>query len=56
MNSLGLGHSCCQRSPMAGQGPFWCQLGLLWCSLGLRRLHFYAFTEQSSFEAPFGVS
>ena len=27
MPSLGLGHSCCGGSPMAGQGPFWLQLG-----------------------------
>ena len=26
MLSLGLGPSCCQRSPMAGQAPFWLQL------------------------------
>ena len=41
---------------MAGQGPFWCQLAFLQCFLGLRRLHFYAFGEQPSFTAPFGVS
>ena len=56
MPSLGLENSCCHGSSMAGQGPFWCQLGLLRCSLGLRRLHFYAFGEQPSFETPFGVS
>ena len=27
MPSLGLEHSCCVGSPMAGQGPFWLQLG-----------------------------
>ena len=27
MPSLGLEHSCCGGSPMAGQGPFWLQLG-----------------------------
>ena len=27
MPSLGLGPSCCVGSPMAGQGPFWLQLG-----------------------------
>ena len=56
MPSLGLENSCCPAPPMAGQGPFCCQLGLLQCSLGLRRLHFYAFGEQPSFEAPFGMS
>ena len=56
MPSLGLGPSCCQPPPMAGQGPFWSQFGLLQCFLGLRRLHFYAFGEQPSFEVPFGVS
>ena len=56
MPSLGLENSCCPAPPMAGQGPFWCQLGFLQCFLGLRRLHFYAFGEQPSFAAPFGVS
>ena len=56
MRSLGLGHSCCQRSPMAGQGPFWRQLSLLQCSLGLRGLHFCAFGDQPGFEVPFVVS
>ena len=41
MPSLGLENSCCPAPPMAGQGPFWYQLGLLQCFLGLRRLHFY---------------
>ena len=45
MPSLGLGPSCCGAVPMAGQGPFWCQLGLLQCSLGLRGFHFFAFIE-----------
>ena len=40
---------------MAGQGPFWCQLGLLQCSLALRGLYFYALGEQPGFEAAFGV-
>ena len=53
MPSLGLGASCC-LPPMAGQGPFWCQFGVLQCFLGLRRLHFYAFIEQPCFEAPLG--
>ena len=56
MPSLGLEHSCCRGSPMAGQAPFWCQLGLLQCSLGLRRPDFYDVTEQPDFEVPFGVS
>ena len=56
MPSLGLENSCCPSSSMAGQGPFWCQLGLLQCSLGLRGLHFYVFDEQPGFEAAFGVS
>ena len=50
------GPSGCGGSPMAGQGPFWCQLGFLQCFLALCRLHFYAFGEQPSFEVPFGVS
>ena len=56
MHSLGLEHSCCHGSPMAGQAPFWYQLGLLQCFLRLRRLHFYAFSEPPGFEVPFGVS
>ena len=34
MPSLGAGPSCCVPPPMAGQGPFWWQFGLLPCSLG----------------------
>ena len=56
MPSLGLEHSCCHGSPMAGQAPFWCQLCLLQCFLGLRRLNLYAFGEQPSFDPSFGVS
>ena len=55
MPSLVLGPSCCLPPSMAGQGPFWCQLGLLQCSLGFRGLYFYAFGEQPGFEAPFWV-
>ena len=56
MPSLGPEHSCCQRSPMAGPGPFCHQLSLLQCSLGLRGFHFCALGDQPGFEVPFVVS